>query len=88
MIANMHKWEIPGMERPETPLFPSVPWAEKASNSSNIPARRETLQEKDVKTGTQLGENLRKEVTEFVDKGALRVSKERTRWREALDRDA
>ena len=49
MIANMHRWEIPGMEQSMTPIFPSIPCAEKVGDSSNIAARRETLQEKDTK---------------------------------------
>ena len=76
MIANMHKWEIPGMERSTTPPFPSVPWAEEVSNNRNISARRGTLQEKDTKKGTRLGEDLRKQVVEFADKSAARADKE------------
>ena len=87
MIANMHKWEIPGIEQTMTPPFPSIRWADRVVNNSNIAARRETLQEKDTKKEHCLGEDLRKQVVEFVDKGAARVDKERSRWREALDRD-
>ena len=52
------------------PSFPSTPWAEKVGNNSNIAARRETLQEKDTGRETRLGEDLRKQVVEFVGKGA------------------
>ena len=75
------------MERSTTPPFPSVPWAEEVSNNRNISARRGTLQEKDTKKGTRLGEDLRKQVVEFADKSAARADKERSRWREALDQD-
>ena len=76
MIASMHKWEIPGMERSDIPPFPAVPWAETISNSSNIAARKATLQEKDTEREAKLGEDLRQQVVEFVDKGEARVDKE------------
>jgi hypothetical protein len=76
------------MERSDIPPFPSIPWAEKVGNSSNIAARRATLQEKDTEREANLGEDLRRQVVEFVDKGEARIDKERSRWREALDRDA
>ena len=55
MIANMHKWEIPEMERSMTPPFPSISWAGRVVNNSNIAARRETPQEKDTKKNFVLG---------------------------------
>ena len=87
MIANMHKWEIPGMDRPDIPPLPAIPWADKIHNSSNIAARRATLQEKDTEREANLGEDLRQQVVEFADKSEVRADKERSRWREALDRD-
>ena len=59
MIVNMHKWEIPGIEQSDIPTFSAVPWAERVGNSSNISARRATLQEKDTERETNLGEDLR-----------------------------
>ena len=43
--------------------------------------------EKDTEREANLGEDLRQQVVEFVDKGEARIDKERSRWREALDRD-
>ena len=58
------------------------------SNNSNTAARRATLREKDAEKEANCGEDLRKQVVEYADKSAARVDKERSRWREALDRDA
>ena len=87
MITSMHKWEIPGMDRPDVPPLPAIPWAERIHDSSNIAARRATLQEKDTEREANLGEDLRQQVVEFADKSAARAGKDRTRWREALDQD-
>ena len=75
------------MERSTTPPFHLVPWAEKLGNNRNIAARREALQEKDTEKEIRLGEDLRKQVVEFADKSTARADKERSRWKEALDRD-
>ena len=37
MIASMHKWEIPGMERISVPLFPSTPWAKRIKGFTGTP---------------------------------------------------